>query len=321
MSALGSPPPICILGGTGFVGRHLAARLARAGQAVRIPTRNPARSRDLLVLPGVSLVRTDVHDPDQLRAACAGARAVVNLVAILNERGRDGRGFEHVHVELVRKLLDACRRLGVSRLLHMSALRADPAGPSHYLRTKGEAERLLGGEHGIAVTIFRPSVIFGPGDAFISRFARLLRMPSPVFPLPRADARFAPVHVRDVVEACARALDDRQTAGESYELCGPRVYALREIVGLIAAAVGRRRHVASVPDALARLQARVMDYLPGKPFSTDNFLSLTVDSVCQRDGFARLGIVPASLEPVLRQQFGAGAEQARYDRHRRFAGR
>lgn len=312
---------VCVLGGSGFVGHHLCTRWIQLGYSVRVPTRSRARRRDLLVLPGLSLVQADVHGPDVLRELFTGCTTVVNLVGILNERGRQGRGFERAHVELARKVVEACTATGVSRLLHMSALRADVNNaPSHYLRTKGEAERIVRASDTVVATIFRPSTIFGPDDSFVNRFASLLRLPTPVFPLPRAGARFAPVFVGDVVEAFTRCLRDTHTAGETYELCGPRIYTLREIVTAIARASNLRRRIMSVPDGLARLQAAVMDFVPGKPFSTDNYLSLTVDSVCTRDGLARLGITPTALEVTL-TELAAGALTQRYDRYRRLARR
>jgi NADH dehydrogenase len=215
----------------------------------------------------------------------------------------------------------ACAAAGVRRLLHMSALKADlPAAPSHYLRTKGAAEAIVRAASDIAVTIFRPSVIFGPDDSFVNRFAGLLRLPSPLFPLPRAQARFAPVFVGDVIAAFTRALGDPRTAGESYELCGPHIYTLREIVARIAQALNLRRRIVGVPDALARIQARMMDFVPGKPFSTDNYLSLTVDSLCTIDGLARLGVVPTAFESAL-SRLAAGAMTVRYDRYRRLSRR
>ena len=308
---------VCVLGGSGFVGHHLCTRWIQLGYSVRVPTRSRARRRDLLVLPGLSLIETNVHDPDVLRELFTGCGAVVNLVGILNERGRKGQGFEHAHVDLARKVVEACAASGVTRLLHMSALKADlPDAPSHYLRTKGEAERIVRGSDQVAATIFRPSTIFGPDDSFVNRFARLLRLPTPVFPLPRAGARFAPVFIGDVVEAFTRCLRDPHTVGESYELCGPRIYTLREIVASIARASNLRRYIMSVPDALARVQAGLMDFVPGKPFSTDNYLSLTVDSVCTQDGLARLGISPTAFEAAL-SELAAGALTQRYDRYRR----
>jgi NADH dehydrogenase len=202
----------------------------------------------------------------------------------------------------------------------MSALKADqPDPPSNYLRTKGEAEGVVRAASGLAWTIFRPSTIFGPGDSFINRFDRLLRWPAPFFPLPRADARFAPVYVGDVVQALCRALAESETIGRSYELCGPRAYTLAEIVSAIARARGQRRRVLPIPDWLARMQARVMALLPGTPFSMDNFLSLTIDAVCTEDGLRALGLTPLPLEAEMRRQLGMDARPKRYERLRRSA--
>jgi NADH dehydrogenase len=311
---------VCVLGGTGFVGRHLAASFIRDGWALRVPTRSIARHRDLLVLPGVTLVQTNVHDPAALRRVCTGCGTVINLIGILNEGGRKSGGFAAVHVELARQVVAAGAELGIGRLLHMSALKADqPDPPSNYLRTKGEAEGVVRAASGLAWTIFRPSTIFGPGDSFINRFDRLLRWPAPFFPLPRADARFAPVYVGDVVQAFRRALTETETVGKSYELCGPRVYTLAEIVSAIARARGQRRRVLPIPDWLARMQARVMALLPGTPFSMDNFLSLTIDAVCTEDGLRALGLTPLPLEAELRRQLGMDARPKRYERLRRSA--
>jgi NADH dehydrogenase len=247
-------------------------------------------------------VPADVHDPAQLAALCAGRQAVVNLVGILNERGRSGRGFEQAHVTLVRNLVEACRRAGVGRLLHLSALNADAdGGPSHYLRSKGRAERIIRDECGpdLRWTMFRPSVIFGTGDGFVNRFAGLLRAIPAALPLARAEARFAPVWVDDVVDAMMRALADPATAGECYELCGPEQYTLREVVLMVRYRLQLARAVFGIPDFLARLQAAVCDFVPGKPFSTDNYRSLCVDSLCRQNGLARLGIRPQPLSALL----------------------
>ncbi|MBX3704163.1 MAG: complex I NDUFA9 subunit family protein [Steroidobacteraceae bacterium] len=292
---------VCVLGGSGFVGTHLAAALAREGWQVTVPTRNPAAAGHIAMIPSLTLVAADVHDPGQLGPLCAGRTAVVNLVGILNERGRDGRGFRRAHTELARKLVDACRSQRVDRLIQVSALGADAErGPSHYLRSKGRAERLIREESGpdLRWTIFQPSVIFGPGDDFVNRFAGLLRA-LPVLPLARPRARFAPVWVGDVVTAIMRALADDATAGETYELCGPEVLTLRDIVAMVRGRLRLRRAIVGIPDFAARLQAAVFDFVPGKPFSTDNYRSLTVDSVCRSNGFARLGIRPQPLSALL----------------------
>ena len=303
---------VCVLGGTGFVGRTLAAKLTRAGYAVRIPTRNRQRARRLLVLPGLELVQADVHDAGQLGELVRGADAVVNLVGILNERGHDGRGFERVHVELAEKLMAACRRSGVKRLVQMSALKANAErGPSHYLRTKGQAEQVIQGQAGesIQYTIFRPSVIFGPEDSFCNRFARILRF-SPVLPLAQLGARFAPVYVGDVAEAFVRALPESASFGRTYELCGPDIYTLEEILRFLCRELGIRRAIVGLPRPLGRLQAWVGEYLlPGRPFSRDNFRSLTVASVCRENGFAAFGIQPKRMQPIVASYLGGASDE------------
>jgi len=293
---------ICLLGGSGFVGTQLAAVLARGGWRITVPTRNPAGARHLGPIPAVRLIAADVHDPAQLAALCAGQQAVVNLIGILNERGRDGSGFARVHSEFARKLVEACRSRHVDRLLLVSALNADAdRGASHYLRSKGRAERIIREECGndLQWTIFRPSVIFGAGDSFANRFARLLRAIPLGLPLARPGARFAPVWIGDVVAALVRALADDSTAGECYELCGPETLTLREIVCQVRDQLGLARIVIGLPDWAARLQAAICDFVPGKPFSTDNYRSLTIDSVCLVNGLARLGIQPQPFSAIL----------------------
>jgi NADH dehydrogenase len=271
----------CVLGGSGFVGGHLVARLCEDGKQVTVLSRHPERHRELLVLPTVKVEQADVHDREQLARHFHGADAVINLVGILNEDGHDGEGFRHAHVDLAHKVVDACRQQGVKRLLHMSALNADKQGPSHYLRTKGEAENHVHNFAGseLAVTSFRPSVIFGPGDSFFNRFAGLLKY-APVMPLACPNARFQPVYVGDVVDAFVGALEDAGSAGQRIDLCGPEVFTLREIVEYTAEVMGVHRWIVPVPDGMAEIQAGVMEYVPGKPFSRDNYQSLQVDSVC-----------------------------------------
>lgn len=312
------PRRICLLGGTGFVGGHLTARLAAAKHRLKLLTRNAARHRELTVLPTVKLVEGDVYDPGFLEREFADCDTAINLVGILNESGRDGSGFERAHVELTGKMLAAAQHNGLRRVLQMSALKADADnGPSHYLRTKGEAENLVRRSQNIDWTIFQPSVIFGVDDSFVNRFASLLKLPFPAFPLPRATARFQPVYVADVVEAFARALDDPDTHGMTYQLCGPDVYSLRELIELIAGSLYLRRRVIAVPDGLAKIQARLMDFVPGKPFSTDNYQSLTVNSICDRNGFERLGIRPTSSRAMIPRLLRKQAGRGRLDEFRR----
>ena len=292
---------IAILGGSGFVGRHLVAALTREGCATRVFTRRRSRSRSLLVMPTCEVVETNVHLASNLDAHLAGCDTVVNLTGILNEHSRAGESFQDVHAELPGKLVEACRRHRIDRMLHMSALGVGADAPSEYLRTKfrGDQAAHAAQADGIAVTSFRPSVIFGPGDSLFNRFADLLALSPFVFPLACPEARFAPVYVDDVVRAFLAALGDDATAGERYELCGPGTWTLREIVAYTARITGRRRLIVGLGDRLSRLQGQVLERIPGKPFSTDNYLSTRVDSVCSSNGLARLGIEPRSVESVV----------------------
>jgi uncharacterized protein YbjT (DUF2867 family) len=307
------PLKIVVIGGTGFVGRHLVARLAGDGHHVALLSRNLAAHPLRLIPPGVDLREVDVYDPDVLRQEFSGADAVINLVGILNERGDNGRGFRRAHVELTKLVIAAMQLAGTRRLLQMSSLNAG-RGHSHYLKSRGEAEAAVKAS-ALDWTIFEPSVIFGAGDGLFCRFAGLLRI-APMLPLARANAKFAPVYVGDVVEAFVRALDDRRTYREVYELYGPDVFTLREIVRMTARQCGQRRLVLPLPDALGRLQALMMDFVPGKPFSSDNFRSLQTDSVGGIDGLHRLGIVPtrvaAKLPDILGHVDGRQARNARY---------
>ncbi len=315
---------ICVLGGTGFVGSRLVTRLVAAGHRVKVLTRNRERHRHLLVLPELNLVNANVHDAGELAVQFSSAQVVINLVGILNERGHGGSGFRAVHAELARKVAGTCRSAGVTRLLHMSSLAADAqAGPSHYLRTKGEAEQIVRAECGDSVdlVIFQPSVIFGPGDSFINRFAHLLRLLPLAFPLARASARFAPVYVGDVVEALLRCLPGGVASGRSLQLCGPNVFTLREIVAFTAQTLRLRRWIFGLSDLLGRAQGLLLGWLPGKPFSLDNFRSLTVDSVCSENGFALLGIEPQSMPGIVHQYLGAKSSSGLLDDFRESARR
>jgi uncharacterized protein YbjT (DUF2867 family) len=304
---------IVILGGTGFVGSHLVPRLHADGHTIQILSRNREKHRDLGVLPRASVTSVDIYNGDALRAQFAGADAVINLVGILNERGSDGSGFRKAHVELTETVIAACHSAGVPRLLQMSALRAGE-GESHYLRTRGEAETRVTMSR-LAWTIFRPSVIFGRDDGLFFRFASLLRL-TPVLPLARADAKFAPVYIGDVSEAFARAIAHPHTAGHVYELFGPRVITLVELVRWTAELIGKRRWIVPLPDALGYLQAMVGEWLPGKPISRDNFRSLKLDSVGKDDGLAALGIIATPMELIVPPLLRGENKQRRLDRFR-----
>lgn len=310
---------VCVLGGTGFVGRHLAALLCERGHQVRILTRNRERHRHLLVLPNVQLIEATIYDTASLRAQLQGCDAAVNLVGILNEKGSDGSGFRRAHVELAEKVIKACRDVGVERLLHMSALHADAErGPSHYLRTKGEAEKRVhaAASDRLCVTSFQPSVIFGPEDSFFNRFAKLLRRTPLFFPLASPASRFAPVYVGDVARAFAESLERRETFGQRYPLCGPRDYSLQELVEYTARSVGVRRKIVGLGPSASYWQARLLEWVPGKPMSRDNLASLSVDSVCRDNGLLALGIEPTPVEAVVPQYLAHRQARDFYDRFR-----
>ncbi len=313
---------ICILGGSGFVGRAVSHRLANSGCRVVILSRHPERQRNLATNPRITVAGADVHDPEQLRAHLRGMHAVINLVGILNDPDRKGTGFLQAHVELPSKLVQAALETGVQRLLHMSALNANAAEPhSRYLHSKGAGEDLVheaAGEH-LIVTSFRPSVIFGAGDGIFSRFAGLLRL-SPVLPLACPDSRLAPVYVGDVAEAMWRALHDA-TGGERLELCGPETFTLRALVEYTRELLGLQRLIIGMGDRASRLQARLLERLPGQPFTMDNYHSLQHDSLCKHNALPGLGIVPTPVAAIVPGYLAGHNSRARYDEMRRRAGR
>jgi NADH dehydrogenase len=316
------PLSICILGGTGFLGTRLTARLLKDNHRVTVLSRDRELHKHLLVLPGLVLENCDVYDEAQLAERLRGKDVAVNLIGILNERWFGGAGFRRAHTELTRGLVLAARSANVGRLLQVSALRAAVDAPSYYLRSKGEAEKLIREQSGpLDWTIFQPSVMFGPGDSFLNRFARLLGAAPGVLPLARPNARFQPVFVDDVVDAMLRCLRGGASSRQTYQLGGPQIYTLREVVQLVAKITGRRRWIAGLPHVLGRLEALAFDLVPGRPFSSDNYRSLEVDSVCTEDGFERLKLKPHSMVASARQYVGALEDNARLSIDRAATGR
>ncbi len=274
------PRSILLIGGSGFIGTHIAARLADAGYRVLVPTRRYGRARHLLVLPTVQVVEADVYDATQLDRLLQNCDAVINLVGVLHSRPGQpwGPAFERAHVELPRRIAKACLRNGVRRILHMSALGAAADGPSMYQRSKAEGEKLMFAS-GLDVTSFRPSVVFGADDQFLNLFAQMQRW-LPLMVLGGAEAKFQPVWVGDVADAFVHALDDPATIGHIYELVGPHVYTLRELVRLAGVYSGHPRPVIALPDSMARLQAWLFEQLPGEPLiSRDNIDSMKADNI------------------------------------------
>jgi uncharacterized protein YbjT (DUF2867 family) len=308
---------IVVLGGSGFVGRHVVARLVASGYRAIVPTRSRERAKHLLLLPTVEVVEASINDPVTLERTASGASAVVNLVGIINEMRRGD--FDRTHVELARKIVAACRAVGVRRLVHMSALNADPAGPSRYLATKGQAEEVVAASK-LDWTIFRPSIIFGREDSFLNLFERLERL-LPVMALASPNARFQPIWVVDVAEAFVRALEDERTWGERYALCGPRVYTLHELVAYVGRVSGRHRPIVPLGPALSRLQARILELLPGKLMTRDNLASMTIDNVCDGAYPELLGGPPTALEAIAPSYLAPVDARSRYSKFRTQGGR
>jgi NADH dehydrogenase len=310
---------IVLLGATGFVGHHLLPELASAGHRCLVLCRYMPGCRDLTLVPRVELRQADIHDSGVLKEQLEGADAVINMVGILNESGRSGKGFRKVHVELTEKLIEACRETGVRRLLQLSALNAGK-GDSHYLVSKGQAEDLIRQATDLDSTIIQPSVIFGDDDSFFNRFASLLSV-MPALPLACPQARLQPVWVGDVVKAMTIALEDSETVGRTLIMVGPREYSLKELVEWTARTAGLKRRIVGLPDVASRVQGWLMDFVPGKPFSSDNYRSLQIDNTSTENSLWSFGIRPQSLESIVPGYLGNSIHQDHLSRFRKRIGR
>jgi len=311
---------IAILGGAGFVGQHLAARLTADNYSVRILTRDRLQYPQMELIEGLEIHEGDAFDSSTLETFLSGQDAVINLIGILNERKDNGKEFHYIHSDLAHHVVQACENSHVPRLLHMSALNADANnGASHYLRSKGEAEdwALHASEWGLKVTSFRPSVIFGPNDDFFNRFASLLKISPVAFPLACASSRISPVYIGDVCQAFIKALSDDNTIGRSFSLCGPTTYTLKQLVEFTARTVALKRVIIGLPNTLSKLQARILGLWPTKPFTIDNYRSLQVDSVCENNGLEELGIKPASIESIVPMYLGTSSRRGYFDGYRK----
>ena len=318
---------VLVVGGSGFIGRHLVASLAAAGILVTVPSRRRERAKHLILLPTVDVVEANVMAPGVLERLCAGKQAVVNLVGILHSRRgrRDDRGpndsgpdFARSHVELPQAIVAACRVTGVRRLLHVSALGASATGPSEYLRSKGIGEQAVLAAEDLDVTVFRPSVVFGPEDRFLNQFAKLIRL-APAIAVPCPDAKFQPVYVGDVARALHFALEEPAARGKAYELCGPRVYTMKELVEAVCAMTGKRRLVTALPDRLSYFQAWMLEHLPGKIMTRDNYRSMQVANTC--DAPFPFHLQPQALEAVAPAWLAPSGPRERYPQLRWRAGR
>ncbi len=315
---------VVVIGGTGFIGGHLLARLAADGVGTLVPARHYETAKQLTTLPYLDLEVADIHDDATLRRLVAGHDAVINLVGVLHGGHGDPYGpvFRQLHVELPRRIVRACAELGVPRYLHMSALGASHTGASMYQRSKADGELAARSEPNVAATIFRPSIVFGPGDHFLTFFAKLQRR-FPVLPLACAQWRLQPMYVEDVAAAFAVALREPRTRGAVIELGGPQVYTLAELVHLAGRYAGHERQVLALPDWAARLEARLFELMPGDPMiSRDTLDSMKVDNVVdpltQALTAEALGIKLTSLEAAAPHYL---APESSLDHYREHAGR
>ncbi|KAA0091722.1 complex I NDUFA9 subunit family protein [Trinickia soli] len=311
-----------VIGGSGFIGSHLANALVAAGKQVRIATRRRSHASHLTLLP-LDVIELDVFNPVELARFVEGADALVNLVGTLHGRRGSPYGpeFARLHVELPSKIVAACEGKGVHRLIHLSALNADSNGPSMYLRSKGDGEKAVRAAAQLATTIFRPSVVFGPEDRFLNTFAALTRL-FPVLPLAKPDAKFQPVYVGDVVKAIVGTLDLDAAEGQTYELGGPIVYTLESLVRYCGAMVGRDPRIVRLPDALAYLQALTFETLPGEPLITrDNLDSMSCDSVLSGPLAPELNLEPVAIEAIAPTYLNEASLRSRFSAFRATAGR
>lgn len=313
---------IALIGGSGFIGSHLASVLVGAGKTVRIATRKRSHAGHLTLLP-LDVIEVDLFDPVELARFVEGADAVINLVGTLHgRRGQPyGPEFAKLHVQLPSRIAAACEGKGVHRLIHLSAINADSKGPSMYLRSKGDGEKAVLAAAQLATTVFRPSVVFGPEDRFLNTFAALARL-FPVLPLAKPDAKFQPVYVGDVVKAIVGTLDLDAAYGRTYELGGPTVYMLESIVRLCAEMIGRRPRIVRLPDALAYMQALTFETMPGEPLITrDNLDSMSLDAVMREPLASELNLEPVGIEAIAPTYLNDASLRSRFSAFRATAGR
>lgn len=297
---------VVVFGGTGFLGRRLVHRLAAEGMVVRVAVRHPDGARSALPaadLDQVTFFRADVRDQASVAAAIAGADAVVNAVSAYVEKG--GLTFETVHVQGAEMVAREAGRLGVARLVLVSGIGADPQSRSLYIRSRGRGELAVQQAFQDA-TIVRPSAMFGAGDALFGTLADLARL-LPVLPLIGGGrTRLQPVYVEDVAEAVTRILADPKTVGRTYELAGPEVYTLRDLVRFTLRVIGKQRLLMPVPFAVAEIQARLFEFLPSPPLTTGQVDLLKADSVASGalPGLRELDILPKAVEEVVPTYIG-----------------
>lgn len=310
---------ICVLGGSGFVGSAIVAKLDAAGYNVKVLTRRRERAKHLILLPNVQVVECNVLDYQALNAELRGADAVINLIGVLHPNR--GASFNLMHHQLPAQVAKICADLNIKRLVHMSSLGTAIKAPSQYLRSKAQGEAALQAlQHKLYLTIFKPSIIFGRGDRFINLFATLIKW-LPVMVLVKPSAKFQPVWVEDVATCFVSSLENRDTYGLVYELAGPKVYTFRELVKSIMQILNIQRPIIGLNDRLSYAQAFLMEWLPGKLMSRDNVRSMEVASVSAAPFPAIFGITPTALEVIVPEYLVNLTPRGAYDRFRSSAAR
>ena len=311
---------VTVLGGSGFVGSAIVARLDAAGYQVKVLTRRRECAKHLILLPNVDVVECDVMDDKALAVALRGSQAAVNLIGILHESRK--MSFNAVHAELPRRLALICHEQGIPRLLHMSALQASMDGPSAYLRSKAAGEAaVMDYADQLHVTAFRPSVIFGRGDSFITLFANLVKL-MPVVALAKPEAKFQPIWVEDVAQAFVTSMENIDTYGQRYDLAGPRVYTLRQLVEFVIFVLDKKRKIVGLNEQLSYLQALMLEKMPLITLMTrDNLASMQVDNVCQGEFPKVFDIQPTAMEVVVPDYLVNRTPRNSYNRFRGHAGR
>lgn len=310
---------VTVLGGSGFVGSSVVARLDQAGYQVKVLTRRREQAKHLILLPKVQVVECDIHDHAALKAQLQGSDVVINLIGILHQT-RDN-GFEQMHHQFPRRVAQLCEELRIPRLLHMSALQASVNAPSEYLRSKAAGDQtVMEFSKKLNVTIFRPSVIFGTRDRFINLFAKLIQW-IPVLALAMPQAKFQPIWVEDVAAAMVNAVDEPATYGKTYELGGPAIMTLQQIIEAVMKTIHVQRPIIGLSLNMSLLQGSFMQLLPIKLISRDNVKSMQVDNVCQQPMANELRVVPTDMFAVISGYLVKNNPRGAYDHFRAAAGR
>lgn len=310
---------VCVLGGSGFVGSAIVAKLDAAGYQVKVLTRRRETAKHLFLLPNVQVEECNVLDYHALNTALRGSDAVINLLGILHQSRR--LSFNAIHHQLPAQLAKICADLHIKRLVHMSSLGADKNAPSQYLRSKAAGEAALLALHDkLHITIFKPSIIFGREDRFINLFASLIKL-LPVIMLAKPNAKFQPVWVEDVASCFVRSLEDTATYDQVYELAGPKVYTFRSLIQTVMETLHIKRPIVGLNDTLSYVQAFMMELLPVRLMSRDNVRSMEVDSVSTQPFPAIFGVAPAALEAIIPEYLVDQTPRGAYGRFRSSAAR